>query len=92
MRLKTLLEEVKNYQVICGSEEVEVTELIYDTRKQIVSGSVFVCISGAVHDGHAYVEKAVKDGAVAIIAEHRVEVPENVCLVIPPFSSTITKL
>ena len=82
MRLKTLLEEVKNYQVICGNEEIEVTELIYDTRKQIVSGSVFVCISGAVHDGHAYVEKAVKDGAVAIIAEHFVEVPEGVCLVV----------
>ena len=82
MKLKQLLEQVKDYQVICGSEEVEVTELIYDTRKQIVSGSVFVCISGAVHDGHTYVEKAVEDGAVAIIAERKVTVPEGVCLVI----------
>lgn len=81
MKLSQLLEQV-NYKVVSGTEDIEITELIYDTRKQIVAGTVFVCISGAVYDGHNYVESAVKAGAVAIIAEHEVEVPEGVCLVI----------
>jgi UDP-N-acetylmuramoyl-L-alanyl-D-glutamate--2,6-diaminopimelate ligase len=33
-------------------------------------GSVFVCLKGARYDGHAFVPKAVRDGAVAVVAEH----------------------
>ncbi|MEK7474506.1 MAG: UDP-N-acetylmuramoyl-L-alanyl-D-glutamate--2,6-diaminopimelate ligase [Candidatus Coatesbacteria bacterium] len=31
---------------------------------------VFVCLKGARSDGHAFVPKAVRDGAVAVVAEH----------------------
>jgi len=33
-------------------------------------GWVFVCLKGARYDGHAFVPKAVRDGAVAVVAEH----------------------
>lgn len=52
MRLTQMLERLQ-YEVIQGSDEIEVTELINDSRK-VTKGSVFVCISGAVSDGHAY--------------------------------------
>jgi len=81
MKLSDLLTGF-SYTIKSGSEDTEVTELVFDSRKQIVPGAVFVCISGAVHDGHTYAEAAVKAGAAAIIAEREVEVAEGVCLVV----------
>lgn len=81
MVLRELLEQLE-YRVVKGTTEIQVTELIYDSRKKIVPGTVFVCISGAVHDGHEYAAAAVSAGAVAIVAEREVEVPDGVCLVV----------
>ncbi len=81
MKLKDLLTGF-TYKIVKGNADTEVTELMYDSRKQIVPGAVFVCISGAVHDGHFYASTAVEAGAVAIIAEHEMEVAEGVCLVV----------
>ena len=81
MKLVQLLDGME-YKVVKGTTETEVTELIYDSRKEIVKDAVFVCISGAVYDGHSFAGAAVKAGAAAIIAEHEVEVPEGVCLVV----------
>ena len=50
MKLTSLLERLE-YEVRQGSDEIEVTELVNDSRK-VTEGSVFVCISGAVSDGH----------------------------------------
>ena len=55
MKLTSLLERLE-YEVRQGSDEIEVTELVNDSRK-VTEGSVFVCISGAVSDGHTYVEE-----------------------------------
>ena len=49
MKLTRLLERLE-YEVRQGSDGIEVTELINDSRK-VTEGSVFVCISGAVSDG-----------------------------------------
>jgi UDP-N-acetylmuramoyl-L-alanyl-D-glutamate--2,6-diaminopimelate ligase len=51
-----------------GSADVEVTNVVFDSRK-VVPGSLFVAVRGTVVDGHDYMEKAVADGAVAIICE-----------------------
>lgn len=48
MKLTSLLERLE-YEVRQGSDEIEVTELVNDSRK-VTEGSVFVCISGAVSD------------------------------------------
>ena len=53
MILKQLLERLE-YEVVQGSDKIEITTLINDSRK-VEEGSVFVCISGAVSDGHQYV-------------------------------------
>ena len=55
MILKELLER-SEYTLVQGSEDVEISTLVYDSRK-IEKGSVFVCISGAVSDGHTYIEQ-----------------------------------
>ncbi len=43
------------------------TSLCYDSRKA-QNGSIFVCLKGALADGHAYIDKAVALGAKAIVA------------------------
>ena len=55
MKLTQLLERLE-YEVIQGNDKIEVTELINDSRK-VSEGSVFVCITGAVSDGHQYIEE-----------------------------------
>ena len=79
MRLTDLLERLE-YEVVQGSEKAEVTELINDSRK-VVPGSVFVCISGAVSDGHAYVKEVAEKGAKAVIVEKQVEAPDGVTVI-----------
>lgn len=46
--------------------ETEVTHLTNDSR-QVSPGSVFIAIKGDSSDGHKYVDKAVSQGAVAVI-------------------------
>ena len=61
MILKELLER-SEYTLVQGSEDVEISTLVYDSRK-IEKGSVFVCISGAAFDGHKFVAQAAELGA-----------------------------
>ena len=79
MKLTTLLERLE-YEVIQGNEDIEITELVNDSRK-VVDGSVFVCISGAVVDGHDFVEDVVAKGATAVIVEKDVEAPQHVTVI-----------
>ena len=71
MKLTQLLERLE-YEVVQGDDQIEVTELINDSRK-VSEGSVFVCISGAVSDGHTYIEQVAEKGAAAVIVEKDVE-------------------
>ena len=85
MELQILLEQLRAeglIERIRGKEETEVTDLVYDTRKQITAGSLFVCISGAVFDGHEYAGTAVEAGALVIVAQKELTVPEYVTLVV----------
>ncbi|QJD97377.1 UDP-N-acetylmuramoyl-L-alanyl-D-glutamate--2,6-diaminopimelate ligase [Mucilaginibacter robiniae] len=51
-----------------GSADVEITAVVFDSRK-VVAGSLFVAVRGTAVDGHDYIEQAVKDGAIAVICE-----------------------
>ena len=79
MRLTQLLERLR-YEVSQGSDGINVTELINDSRK-VTEGSVFVCISGAVSDGHAFARDVAEKGAAALVVEKDVDVPENVTVI-----------
>jgi len=51
-----------------GCFETEVEGLTADSR-QVRDGDVYVALRGARHDGHAFIESAVQQGARAVIAE-----------------------
>jgi UDP-N-acetylmuramoyl-L-alanyl-D-glutamate--2,6-diaminopimelate ligase len=80
MYLDELLERL-NYSVMQGEVHIPVTELVYDSRK-VVKDCIFVCITGAVSDGHTYIKEAAKKGAAAIIVGRQVDCPENITVVL----------
>jgi len=51
-----------------GAADVEISAVVFDSRK-VVPGSLFVAVKGTQVDGHNYIEKAIQDGAVAVICE-----------------------
>jgi UDP-N-acetylmuramoyl-L-alanyl-D-glutamate--2,6-diaminopimelate ligase len=51
-----------------GNMHVEVSNLCFDSRK-VTPGTLFVAVRGTQSDGHAYIEKAVEQGAVAVVCE-----------------------
>lgn len=79
MVLADLLNEI-SYQLERGSVSIPVSELIYDSRKACKDG-VFVCISGAVTDGHTFIDSVVENGVTSVIVEKEVEVPKGVTVV-----------
>ena len=80
MKLTKLLERL-DYEVLQGSDEIEITEFTNDSRKEMHEGSVFVCIKGAVFDGHDYVADMAAKGASAVIVERDVEAPEGLTVI-----------
>ena len=79
MKLNKLLERLE-YDVVQGTDEAEVTTLVNDSRK-VDAGSVFVCISGAVSDGHKFAADVAEKGAAAVVVEKDVEVPADVTVI-----------
>jgi len=72
MKLSKLLEKLE-YEVVSGSVDVEVGQLLIDSRK-VQKGDVFVAISGAVRDAHDFVPSVCEAGAGAVIVEKDVNV------------------
>ncbi len=82
--LDSLLEELE-YTCIQGDIHTSVTDLVYDSRKA-VKDCVFVCIEGAVSDGHDYIGEVAGKGAAAIIIDKDAMLPENVTVIRVPDS------
>ena len=68
MELKYLLEKIE-YECIQGSMERQITGVEYDTRKELHPGSLFICIEGAVFDGHDYALEAAKKADVLVVSK-----------------------
>ena len=71
MKLLSLLEHLE-YNCLQGSTEQEVTSVVYDSRK-VEEGSLFICIRGAVVDGHKFVPEVIAKGAKTLIVEEPVQ-------------------
>jgi UDP-N-acetylmuramoyl-L-alanyl-D-glutamate--2,6-diaminopimelate ligase len=65
--LKDILVGVPAVEII-GNASVEVNGIAIDSRK-VESGTVFIALKGTVVDGHQYIDKAISQGAAAIICE-----------------------
>ncbi len=66
-KLQDILYRVHLKQVH-GSTDITVTGIQIDSRK-LEAGNVFVAIRGVVSDGHAFIDKAITNGAVVIVCD-----------------------
>ena len=79
MQLTKLLERVK-YECIRGSIDVDVKDVVNDSRK-VREGSLFFCIKGAVRDGHEYAGEVVEKGARVLVVQDEVKVSADVTVI-----------
>lgn len=73
MKLETLLKSIKVLN-IAGSTEHEITGVNIDSRK-VENGHMFIAMRGTQVDGHAYIGKAIENGAKAVLCE---EIPSDI--------------
>jgi UDP-N-acetylmuramoyl-L-alanyl-D-glutamate--2,6-diaminopimelate ligase len=66
MALLSELLEGLSYEVVQGNTQAEVPAVVYDSRK-VTPGCMFICIEGAVSDGHSYAADVVSKGAAVLV-------------------------
>ncbi len=62
-------------------EDTDITDIIYDSR-QAVSGTMFVCLVGAVSDGHTFASLAYERGCRIFMVERTLELPGDAMQII----------
>ncbi len=65
--LKDILYRV-SIDAVKGSTDVEINAIDFDSRK-IAENDVFVAIRGTLSNGHDFIEKAINQGAIAIVCD-----------------------
>lgn len=79
MKLSQICKELE-YECLQGNMDTEVRDIIYDSRR-IAKETMFVCMVGAVTDGHKYIPDAIEKGASVIVLEKEKEaaqIPESI--------------
>lgn len=79
MKLHSLLEHLILYKYD-KEDNPEIRSIEMDSR-EVRQGSLFFCIKGYTVDGHDFVDQAIENGAVAIIAERKLDVDVPVIIV-----------
>lgn len=57
-----------------GLTDIAINKMDFDSRK-IENNDVFIAIRGSISDGHDFIEKAIQQGAIAVICD---VIPENI--------------
>ncbi len=76
MKLSEILKGVTT-QPFSVSPETEIVSVTCDSRK-VEAGTLFVCISGTVVDGHDFAAGALEKGAAAIVVERDLGLPNQI--------------
>lgn len=72
MKLQDILYGL-HFETIKGKLEEDITDIAYDSR-QAGPGMIFVCMVGAVTDGHHYAAGAYENGVRVFICERKLEI------------------
>lgn len=68
MKLSEILKNVSLLET-SGSLDVDITGVNIDSRR-VIEGNLFVAIKGTQADGHSYIDKAVQQGAAAVLVSN----------------------
>ncbi|MGI6705315.1 MAG: UDP-N-acetylmuramoyl-L-alanyl-D-glutamate--2,6-diaminopimelate ligase [Clostridia bacterium] len=80
MELTKLIKNLNQYAIV-GDLDPVIHDLYYDSRK-VVPNSLFFCIKGANTDGHRFAYDAINRGAVALVTERKLDVPDHITQII----------
>ena len=67
MKLKDILTNC-NLKDIVGEKDRDIFGIAFDSRKA-TEGTMFFAVKGTQVDGHDYIDKAVENGAAAVVCE-----------------------
>ena len=67
MKLKEILVNCNLLELV-GNKDLDIERISFDSR-EVVPGTLFFAIRGTQSDGHRYIDKAVEQGATAILCE-----------------------
>ena len=79
MLLSELLKKI-DFNIVKGNTDVEVSDIIYDSRK-VVPGTAFVALKGYNVDGHKFIPQAVSQGASAVIVSDEIDVQQDIAVI-----------
>ncbi|MBE5932003.1 MAG: UDP-N-acetylmuramoyl-L-alanyl-D-glutamate--2,6-diaminopimelate ligase [Lachnospiraceae bacterium] len=82
MKLLQLIEGL-TYEVLQGNLDIEINNIHNDSRN-VGTGDLFFCITGAVSDGHSYAIDVANKGAKVLVVEKEVIVDEKVTVIKVP--------
>ena len=77
--LRYLLEKLE-YEVVQGSSDIQVTEVVYDSRK-VTEGCLFICIEGANFDGHTFAAQVSEKAGVLVVSKDVEGISEGVTVI-----------
>lgn len=72
MKLVDVLANIE-FEILKGTIDIDINGLQFDSRK-IKPGNLFICIEGFNVDGHEFIDKALENGAKAIICQKKINV------------------
>ncbi len=55
-----------------GAPDIEINNIMIDSRQKL-KNSIFFCVKGMTNDGHQFVEKAIKNGAIVIVHSNEIK-------------------
>ena len=82
--MKLLSDILQNISIVKtnGNIDVPVNQLVFDSRK-VTENDVFFAVKGVLSNGHDFINKAIENGAKAIVYEDAsIEIPNNVTAVL----------
>jgi len=76
MKLKELLSPIEYTPSSFFDGDFDIEELCHDSRRTH-EGALFVCIKGAIADGHRFASSAYERGCRYFVAEHSLDLPDD---------------
>lgn len=78
--MKILENIALEYEIVQGNADIDITELVYDSRK-VIKDCIFVCLRGLNFNSHDIIEDIVKAGAKAVVIEEDCIYPSGVTVI-----------
>ena len=82
MKVKELIDKTMR---VFGKDDCEISNLSHNS-KEIRENGLFFAIHGTKVNGEDFVQEAIKNGAICIVSENKLDLPDDICQIVCPDS------